>query len=410
MHQEGAPCSFPCKQGYKQAVSSVGWIAAFALSFSCPDQFTSSKCKTVTNHRRRYLCHPTTTCTGNHQTNTVSNRAFYRCRLSLLILHDSHDGGQSEFNDESNADWLAAGFGLPGKWKARPAVQNLDGLKKAMLCDRIEWIRDRFALTDNDMASIIRKSPEILGLSTESNVQPTTDFLQERLQLSDAALSRMICKSPGILGRGIGESQSLQHKLDWLHDRLQVTSEKQLGKLVARIPAALTMSVADNLAPTMDVMEKHLGLHKNETAIVFRRPPTLLSYNFSLSTRPKMDWLQERFALDRDQLRRFVKGQPMILAYKMEETLEPKLVWLKNRLGVSEEVLQHLVVRVPTILCSSMRTVDPKLCFLQSQVGNSLAIDAIVHCPVLLACSLEARLKQRIAEALDNGIALDVNA
>ena len=122
-----------------------------------------------------------------------------------------------------------------------------------------------------------------------------------------------------------------------------------------------------------------------------------------------MDWLQERLSLDRDQLRRIVKLQPQLLVYKMEETLEPRLVWLKNRLEINkEEVLKHLVVRAPNILTLSIKNLEPKWNFLQSQLGDSSAVDAIVHCPILLACSLEARLKPRMEEASDNGIVLDV--
>ena len=158
----------------------------------------------------------------------------------------------------------------------------------------------------------------------------------------------------------------------------------------------------------MDAMQNHLSLNRNETALVFRREPTLFSCNFSRSTRPKMDWLQERFALDRDQLRKLVKLRPSLLVYKMEDTLEPRLVWLRKRLEISEEALKHLVLGAPSILSLTMKNVEPKLCFLQSQLGSSLTVDAIVHCPSLLACSLEVRLKPRIAEARDNGVVLDV--
>ena len=200
----------------------------------------------------------------------------------------------------------------------------------------------------------------------------------------------------------------MRRNIDWLQDRLQIKESKQLGKLLVKT-SVLTMSVENNLAPTMDAMQDHLGLNRNEMALVFRREISLLAYNFFRSTRPKIDWLQERLSLDRDQLRKVVKKHPTLLVYKTEDTLEPRLVWLRKRLGISEEALRHFVVRAPTILSLSIRNLETKFGFLQAQLGESLTVDSIVHTPLLLACSLEARLKPRIAEARDNGIVLDAN-
>ena len=372
------------------------------------DQFHGANCKSVTQRPRRTLHHPLCT-TGNIQPNLVYNRKLHQCGLSRLDLHDPNAGEQTEFDEKSNADWLAERFDFPAQRKPRTHLKQLDAYKRGELCARIEWIKDHLSFTEKDMAKTIRRSPKVLTLNPESNIQPTTDFLQERLQLSDAALSRMIFRCPGILSRGIGESQSLQRNIDWLHDRLLVTTAKQLGKLLVRASVLLTLSVEDNLEPTMDAMQRHLGLDQNETALLFRRAPSLLQSNFSLSTRPKLDWLQERLSLDRDHLRKFVKRSPTILQLKMEETLEPRLVWLQTRLGISAEASKRLVLVCPAILILRIQNLEQKLDFLQSQLGVSLTVDAIAHCPVLLTCSLEARLKPRIEEARDSGIVVDVN-
>ena len=176
-------------------VSSVGWIAAFVLSSSRPDQFCGAKYKATTQHRRRYL-HQSTTSSS---IDPVPHRKLHVCRLSRLVLHDSHNGSQSEFDDKSNVNWLAERFGLNAKWKARSTAKRLNELKRGTLCDHIEWIQDHLSLTEKDVAKMIRIYPPILWLHPASNVQPSTEFLQRRLQLGDQELSRFIVRCPGIL-------------------------------------------------------------------------------------------------------------------------------------------------------------------------------------------------------------------
>ena len=184
-------------------VSTVGLIAAFVLSTSRPDQFRRAKCKAITQDRRKCL-YQSTACTGNDQTNPVSNRKLHLCRLSRLVLHDSYNGSQPriEIDDKSNVDWLAERYGLPAKWKAKSTTKALN--KCTRVGDRIEWIQEYLSLTEKDVAKMIRIFPPILMYDPARNVQPTTDFLQRRLQLSDRELSRFIVSRPSILSRVLG--------------------------------------------------------------------------------------------------------------------------------------------------------------------------------------------------------------
>ena len=57
----------------------------------------------------------------------------------------------------------------------------------------------RLDLNKSQMRTIIKRSPHILTLSIEENLEPTIDTIQPILELSDKELTKIIVKSPDVL-------------------------------------------------------------------------------------------------------------------------------------------------------------------------------------------------------------------
>ena len=100
---------------------------------------------------------------------------------------------------------------------------------------------------------------------------------------------------------------------------------------------------------------------------------------------------------------------PNILGYSIEDNLEPKLIWLQQRLKMDNEALSKMIQTQASLFCYNVDTnLEPTLNFFIEALGSeSEAIALVKRYPRMFTSSLEKRLKPRLEQARDAGIAID---
>jgi mTERF domain-containing protein len=102
------------------------------------------------------------------------------------------------------------------------------------------------------------------------------------------SLSKLVRKLPQVLGLSIEDN--LEPKLVWLQERLQLDS-KSLSKLVRGLPAVLGYNVKDNLEPTIQFYVDCVG--SNAAIPTIAKYPSLLGYSLENRLQPRLAQVQE---------------------------------------------------------------------------------------------------------------------
>ena len=109
---------------------------------------------------------------------------------------------------------------------------NILTLENGVLDERVDRLKKRLKLNENDIKRITQRHPEILGLQSDT-VEPKLDILQSRLLLDDNSLRKLILRGPSLLGLS---DDHVKYKLDWIQERLML-NDKELAKMITRSPA-----------------------------------------------------------------------------------------------------------------------------------------------------------------------------
>jgi hypothetical protein len=123
---------------------------------------------------------------------------------------------------------------------------------------RIEFLRERCHLNDNDISSLVKScSAGILGLSVEDNLSAKLDVLQTYLSPSDTTsdddLRKCLVQHPQILGLS----------LDNLHSKLLYFSaidESLPSRFLTRAPAVFSLSLSKNIIPKLEYLSRIWGV------------------------------------------------------------------------------------------------------------------------------------------------------
>ena len=195
----------------------------------------------------------------------------------------------------------------------------------------------------------------------------------------------------------------IEESCGWLQSSLDL-SDAELKKMVLTFPQMLSLSVENNLAPTLDWLQTRLDTDDAELKKMVLTLPPLLSYSVGDKLAPKLEWLQKRLDLDAAQLRKVV-GCPSVLSTRID-TLESKLEWLQTRLGLDAAQLKKVVLGTPLLSLSVEENLAPKLESLAREIGLSCAElrDWVVKNPTLLGYSLANRYRPRLEACRAAGV------
>ena len=125
---------------------------------------------------------------------------------------------------------------------------------------------------------MIQSKPQILGYSTDE-MNRKLKWLQTRLSLSDTELTKMMKRMPQIMGISI--LNNMEPKLNWLQQNLYLTDE-QLSKMMQQHPPLFGYNIVTNLEPTLDFYIDTLGDKSEALALVTRNP---VAFGVSLEKR-----------------------------------------------------------------------------------------------------------------------------
>ncbi|CAB9505417.1 mitochondrial transcription termination [Seminavis robusta] len=280
-------------------------------------------------------------------------------------------------------------------------------------------IQQRLGMTDSEIETTLMKWGSLLSITTE-NVLGTIDFLQQHLHSDQTTLKTIIMRSPRCIGFKVS---TLRYKLDWFQDNFG-WSRKELLKVLSKQPVLLTLSIHDNLEPSLYWFQETLNLTDERLSKVLKTNPQLLLSNKKTFAQ-KTEWLQKRLELETKEEISIVIGKapvilgfatnaidckinwlqssleltdlevakliwkfPLLVAMSIEENMQPTLNWLVNRLGV--RTTKKVVSLLPQVLGLSIQDgIEPKLEFLRREFGlnEEGLLNMIEKMPALLSMS-----------------------
>ena len=284
----------------------------------------------------------------------------------------------------------------------------------------------------------------MLAFTEERSVQ-NAEILINDFQWAQATVKKVLLREPRILGLN---KDTITNRIQWMTYTWCQNDTKAGEILIKRNPALLaTGRNAENIfLPKMKMMENRLGLNTTKVTKIIRAMPLILTCNFNTTIEPKLTWLEETFDLNQADLARVIQRRPsLLIGFGVNETLVPKTLWLQQRLHLDDTTLRKIVKLCPAILTFSSDKIEPCLQWLQQELAlddplalrkfvagapctlgmnttNNLQpkLDFYKQClgdeegsslvrnnPVLLAVSLEKRLKPRLQEAIKAGIKVD---
>ena len=144
------------------------------------------------------------------------------------------------------------------------------------------------------------------------------------------------------------------------------------------------------MKPKIEFM-KALSLTVKEIRTALCWGPRLLNCNLEKTVRPNILYLQNLFGSEAIVFRVFKSAPQILVNSNMPECLEKKLKLLEN-FGLLENEIKELCMRNPVILNVHIDKMQKITDFL---IHEGLPAKFILTCPLVLAFSLESRIKPR---------------
>ena len=289
--------------------------------------------------------------------------------------------------------------------KPKPTEEEMD--------ERKEQLRVLLSASKEEIDKLVHQNPSVLICSDiEKNRGPKLKLLEERLGISKEAAGQLCIRRERLLSLSLA---TLEEKMNWLQARLNL-NKSQLRTIVERDPIVLTLSIDDNLEPTIDAIQSSLKLSDKELTKIFVKSPDLLNKSgenikqrLSLlreildlpegdvegvrkriiirpellfwpeeSMKESQQWIQQRFGLGDTRIAQMCRNR-LDLLFSNTTTLDDKADSIQSELFLSDDELSDLVSKSPAILCgySPEENIKPKLRYLRTRF--ELDDDALKH-------------------------------
>ena len=123
----------------------------------------------------------------------------------------------------------------------RKADPSIISYNRQYLIDTLGFTEEKLNSSDNILTAEI-------GVLDER-----VNWLKDRLNLKENEIKRITQQQPSILGM---KSSSLELKLDYLTTRLFLDGKKSLRRLILRAPGILRKSIEDNIEPKLNYLQQ----------------------------------------------------------------------------------------------------------------------------------------------------------
>lgn len=280
----------------------------------------------------------------------------------------------------------------------------------------------RFSATE--FGSIVTRFPRLFSYSL-FKIKHVTGYLRFELGLDATQVKRVIFQAPQIIG--LSTEGNLQQKLDLLQTRLSLTRQ-ELGLVLSKMPTLMNLGIQNNLLPKLEYLEKVANDANHPSDVVKRmvlKQPTLLGYSLENRIRPRLekvisaglsadkitvgismaeykfqDWLAS------SQLR---KERQVDVQKNLQNASRSKLTYLQELLNLNKTEVRTLLSTMPGLkYVQSNKFFERKVMYINSELQNATnATKAILmQRPSLLQSSIkqgwEPRMQQIKAAKLDD--------
>jgi mTERF domain-containing protein, mitochondrial len=195
---------------------------------------------------------------------------------------------------------------------------------------------------------------------------------------------------PPRIERDRGEGSLQSHVQSLLY--LQSLGVTKLGKVVARLPEVLGLSVKDSLQPHVDYLN---GVGVVDIGKVITSFPQIFSYSIENTLRPRVDYLKKLGVID---IGKVITKLPNILCYSIEDHLQPHVDYFKE-LGVVD--IGKVITKLPQIFSYNIEnTLQPHIDYLGG-LGVTEIGEVITKYPQILGLSIDDNLKPTVDYLMD---------
>ena len=220
--------------------------------------------------------------------------------------------------------------------------------------------------------------------------QERKEWLQQRLGISGSEIETLVKRShngryDALLGL---RTENVAPTLDWLQKRLKL-NKKELNKVVSRSPELLGFRV-ETIDSKLEWFQRRLNVSDQKVKRLVTADPRILQLDIDGNIKPKLNWLEVRLEMDTKQLAALLDKNPRILCYSVEHNLSPKLQWLESRLDLdTAAALREVVLRAQGFLTLSVDTLEEKFRWFELKIGCETAIKRIRRYPSILMFSIQ---------------------
>ena len=261
---------------------------------------------------------------------------------------------------------------------------------------RKEQLRVLLSASKEKIDKLVRQNPNVIICSDiEKNHEPKLKLLQERLGTSKEAAGQLCLRGNRFLGTSLA---TLENRMDWLQARLNL-NKSQLKRIVERDPVVLTLSINDNIEPTIDNIQSSLELSDTELTKIFAKSPDLLNKSGE-NIKQRLSLLREILDLpegDVEGIQKYVKLAPQILFWP-EESMKKSQEWIQQRFDLGDTRIAQMCRNRPQLLFSNTTTLDDKADSIQADISLSddELSDLVSKSPAILCYSPEEKIKPKL--------------
>ncbi|GKV31538.1 hypothetical protein SLEP1_g40219 [Rubroshorea leprosula] len=238
-------------------------------------------------------------------------------------------------------------------------------------------------ISKTQIASIIKKRPELLVFDTEKTLLPKVEFLRSR-GFSSSDLATILSLNPHLLARSL--ENHIIPSFNIFSNNLSLPDESAF-KAIKRFPRILTMQLEDELLPNINTL-REIGVRESHIVNIFR-------------LHPRTFWMDQgafKEIIDQVQKMGFHPSTlNFVSAIRVLRSLSrSKWEWkveIYKKLGWTEEDVLKAFKLDPTCMFSSAEKIIAVMDFLVNKMGIQPSV--VAKAPVVLKLSLEKRIIPR---------------
>lgn len=188
----------------------------------------------------------------------------------------------------------------------------------------MSYLRDDLGITGSHLVKMMMRQPKSLSYSLEYKLKPLAEFFIEN-GIEEEKIGKIVRRCPEVIGLSI--PNNLQTTVKWLLDLGIEPGIQGVGGLIVKWPKILAMSERDNLTPTVNKFYR-LGISKESLAKAVSEFPQILSFSVEANIAPKVEFLVRMMGKDPAEV---LATCPRFYSYSLLKRIRPRWAFLKSR-------------------------------------------------------------------------------